>query len=230
MNKESIQTWKAWSTAAVVVIAVLVGLSFKGVSGATVSDAVKDIGKTLLPILSAFVAARVVIASTDPAGRHERAGEESLQAVQKKHSGHLSGPKASRENYDPENPGKAGRYLFFQRDAKGSKAQFIPVLPLREGVIEIRVSKTTLITLGAKRDAPDLDQQKLDMQKRVSEAVEAAINRSWKGKCEILEQKKHGDIAILVDFDESNLRLREFKRAVTECAEAALGVLLGDRS
>ena len=161
--------------------------------------------------------------------RTQRAGEEALRAIQKKHPDYLSGPRASRENYDPGNPGKVGRYLFFQRGAKEDRAQFIPVLPLREGIIEIRVYKTTLLLLGAERDGLEREQL-LETREEVRKAVKAVLDRRWRDKSELLDSQTQPDIAIAVDFDESNLGLREFKRAVTECAEAALSVLLAGQS
>lgn len=222
MNTENQQRWEIWGVGVVVSIAVLLGLVFKGVSGETVADAVKDIGAALIPILAAFLAARIVTGQMDPADRIQQAGEEALRTLQKNHSDLLSGPKANRENYDPENPGKGGRYLFIQRKGQGKKAQLIPVLPLREGIVEIRVPRTTLLVLGAEREG--LEQLQQETLAKVRAAVEELLRRDWTNTYEIMEHK-HQDIAIAVDFEESDLGPKKFGKAVAACGEAAIKVL-----
>jgi len=211
-----------WGVALIVSIAVVLGMVFKGVSGESVSDAVKDLGAALIPILSAVLAARLVTREMDPAERFLQMGEEALRGVQRQHPDLLSGPKANRENYDPENPGKAGRYLFFQKGAQGKKGQFVPIPQLKEGIVEIRVPKTTLLLLGWQREG--LEQVQLDVLATVRRAVEDVIKERWTGACEVLEHK-HADIAIVVDFDEAKLGPRKFSRAVTDCVEAAFVAL-----
>lgn len=214
------QNWEIWGVAIVVSLAVLIGLFFKGVTGESVSDAVKDIGAALIPILAAFVAARLVTREMDPAERFLRAGESSLDSIKKKHPDILSGPKASRENYDPENPGKVGRYLFFQK--KGQKAQFVPVLPFREGIVEIRVPMTALLQMGYEREG--LEEIQKGILKKVNNEVENRLKRFFPDTYEILEHK-HKDIAIAVDFSELKLGPRKFAKVVTCCVEAALDAL-----
>lgn len=219
MNHEKQPHWEAWGAAVVVSIAVLAGLVFKGISGETVTDAVKDIGGAVIPILAAFVAARLVTSQMDPSERIKRAGESGLGFIRQRYSEYLSGPKANRESYDPENPRKAGRYLFFQRGTQGRKAQFIPVEPLKEGIVEIRVPKTTLLILGAERESLEGIQQ--NILKKVQAAVTDSLERNWRGDYEILEHK-HPDIAVLIDFNEGNLGPRKFRQAVIDCAESAI--------
>lgn len=224
------QEWGVWAAAVVVSVAVMVGLLFRGLNGETAADAVRDIGGALIPILAAFVAARLVTRQMDPAQRFARAGEAALQKLQRSHSEILSGPKANSESYDPDNPGKAGRYLFFQSRGQGRRAQFIPVLPLPEGIVEIRVSLTTLLLFGFEREG--LEQVRDSTQASVRAAVEAALQRRWAGTYDILDHTRPGkqsDIAIVVDFDESRLGPRRFGQAVLDCGTAALGVLAAHR-
>ena len=216
------QNLEVWMAALVVVIAVFLGLHFKGVSGETVTEAITDIFGALIPILSAFVAARLVVRQMDPAERFQRAGEDALAKLAVKHPSLLSGPKASRENYDPENPGKAGRYLFYQKPRQKQKAQFIPVFPLRSGIVEIRISRTALLLLGVGREMLERVQQ--DALARVEKSVETMMQQSWPEAYEILEHK-HPDISIVVDFDEASLGVRKFRKAVYQVADTAIGAL-----
>jgi hypothetical protein len=220
------QNWQVWGVAIVVSLAVLVGLFFKGLSGATASDAIKDVGAALIPILSAFVTARLVLRQMDPAERSMRVGEAALRDLQKQHTEVLSGPKANREDYDPENPGKAGRYLFFQLAGQRRKAQFIPVLPLQDGIVEIRVPKTTVLLLGADQSALDAVQREVLASTRA--AVENLLRREWPKSHEVLVHK-HPDIAIAVDLDEAGLSPKRYQRAVTMIGNAALEAMRKSR-
>jgi len=229
VNKEDIRDqWDIWGVAAVVSIAVLAGLCFKGITGESIADGVKDIGAALIPILSAFVAARLITRQMDPSERIFHAGEDALARLQKRHPQRLSGPKANRENYDDKSPENADKYLFIQKEGKGRKAQLVRVPPLRDGVVEIRDPRTTLLILDTSLDAKrpeELSKAQQSMLKKVSDAVETTLKRDWAGTYELL-QSKHQDIAIVIDFDEVKLGYKQFGKAVLACAEAAFDALL----
>jgi len=212
------ESWELWGVAAIVSIAVLAGLVVRGFSGETVADAVKDIGAVLMPILAAALAARLVVRQMDPGQRFMQAGEDALRAIQKQHPTILSGPKPDKEGYDPDNPGKAGRYLFFQKNHTGNRSQLIPVLPFKIGVVEVRVAKRTLQLLG-------ITEELEAVSGRVGEAVKAVLERQLQGTYEVLEVKSQ-NVSIAIDFDEGKLGPRGFGNAVERCAEAALDVLL----
>lgn len=229
MKKEDYSAqWEVWGVALVVSVAVSSGLAFKGLSGENLADAVKDMGSVIIPILSAFVAAKLVTGQMDPSERIARAGEASLVALREKHRDILSGPKGNRENYDEDNPGGADKYLFVQRDGKGRKAQLIRVSPLREGIVEIRVPKTTLLVLGIGNE-DGLEAAQKEALAQVRDAVQASIQRNvGDSLCEILPHK-HPDIAVVVDFDESKLGPKKFGAAVMACGEAAVEALISRR-
>ncbi|MFH1529508.1 MAG: hypothetical protein ABIK09_02110 [Pseudomonadota bacterium] len=214
------QHWEIWGVAAVVTIAVLVGLVIKGFSGETVVDAIKDIGSVAVPILAAVLAARLVIREMDPEQRFVRTGEDGLRAIQKKHPTILSGPKPNTENYDSDNPGNAGRYLFFQKNHKGHRSQLVPVLPFAMGVVEVRVSKRTLQLLGLPMD--DLE----TISKQVREAVLSSVKSTMADDAFEVLESKNPNIAVAIDFDEGRIGPRGFRKSVLLCVDSALGVLL----
>jgi len=220
------QEWEVWAAAIVVSIAVLVGLFYRGISGESVSDAVREVVTALIPILSAFVAARIITRQMNPAERFLRAGEEALADLQKQHADVLSGPKANKEDYDSENPGKAGRYLFFQSQGEKRKAQFIPVAPLGEGILEIRVPKTALLIFGLDREG--LEQVQAEVLAATGTAVTNVLGRDWRDLHEVLETK-HPDIAIAVDLDENALGPKRYRQAIVDCGNAALAAVLARR-
>ncbi|MBM3494268.1 MAG: hypothetical protein FJX72_08105 [Armatimonadetes bacterium] len=223
MNNEREQQWVAWGVALVVSVAVLAGLAFKGVSGRSLTDAVKDIGGALIPILAAFVAARLVSGQADPADQAQRAGEAALAALQRKHPDVLSGPKAHRVNYDPEQAVSPARYLFIQRRSQNQRAQFVPVSPFREGILEIRVPKTALLILGAKREG--LEQLQQQILTTVRTGVLGALDQDRRVVYEIIEHK-NPDIAVVVDFNEAELGPKRLGRVITGCVSAALRALV----
>ena len=212
------QHMELWGVAAIVTIAVLAGLAIKGFSGETIVDAIKDIGEVLIPILAAVFAARLVTREMDPGGCFIRAGEDALKAIQKRRPGLLSGPKPNTENYDSDNPGKAGRYLFFQKNHRGERSQLVPVLPFVDGVVEVRVSKATLKLLSI---SENLD----TVSARVHDAVLKVAERDYPGMSQLLESKNER-ICIALDFDEEKLGPKGFRKAVECCAGAALDALV----
>lgn len=219
MNSEKANIeWEVWGAAVIVVVATLAGFHYRGFQGETVLEATRDIGTAVIPILTAFVTARLVMRNMSLEDRCLKAGEDALRHVQEKHPELLSGPKANREKYDQENADSQKRYLFFQKMNKGDKAQLIPLLPLKEGVVEIRVPKTTMLLLGCKREG--LEELQRDLLVKVREAVKSMLDREYSGSFEILEHK-HDDIAIVADFDESNLNLKSYRKAIEACAETA---------
>lgn len=217
MNKRR-ENWELWGLAAVVTIAVLVGLVIKGFSGETIADAVKDIGAVLVPILAAILAARLVVREVEPGQRYVKAGEEALRSLQKRYPSILSGPKPDKEGYDPDNPGHAGRYLFFQKNHIGHRSQLIPVLPFKIGVVEIRVAKRTLQLL-------DIPGELEEVSAQVRLAVKSVLEKNWSGNYEDLDAGRKANVSIAVDFDEERIGPRRFRTAVSDCAQAALDAL-----
>jgi len=242
------QHWEIWGMAVVVSVAVLSGLAFKGLSGEAVSDAVKDIGAALIPILAAFVSARLVTGQLDPAERRRRAAEEALRLLAERDKAWLSGPKANSAAYDPENPGQAGRYLFYQQDGKGHKGQFIPLRPLGEGILELRVQAQTLKVLGvdpgpegwAPHQARIVDEvrtkvlaaaERLGLKSKFEqlhpspaedsspEQQSAASHDAGGGKA--VKRKIDPAVALVVDFDEMHMKPAEFKEAILSLGLAA---------
>ena len=207
-----------WGAAALVAFAVAWGLSYRGISGENVADAVRDIGTALVPIFAALFAARLVSRDKDPSERCVREGEDALRAVQKGHSGVLSGPKFNRDSYDSDKPPGAGRYLFVQKGGKGNKGQLVPVVPFREGIVQVQVSDTTRKVLGITQG---LDETHL----QVREAVEALLkSRFPKVEYEPVETK-NPRVVLTVDFDEHALPPRTFGRIVRAVAEEAIHTL-----
>ena len=208
-----------WGAVVVVAAAVIWGMTYKGFSGETLADAVKDVGAALVPIFAAVLAARKVLSNEPIAEQCERVGEEALKAVQKRHPQLLSGPKYNRDSYDSEKPPGAGRYLFVQAGGKGQKGQLVPSRPFREGVVQVQVSKTSLIVLGLR----ELDL--LEVQGALGEGIEAMLKARFPKASFELVPSKNPRVVRTLDFDEVELGARTFGRIVEAVAEEAMKIL-----
>ena len=224
--KERMEQWSGYGALAIVTIAVIAGLFFKGVDGATLSDAVKDVGAALVPILTAYLAYRLVIREMPASERFLRAGEDALREVQRKFPSWLDGPRynsAKKMEDDSDNTGKAGRYLFIRKQPDKVKAQFVPLAPLSEGRLEIHVKNQPLVLLNMAGPGEKGRQAEAreTLKRVIHEAVEAVLKKPrWSGTYEE-DSDVEDDVAILVDFDEAKLGPRKFRKVVVECLDAA---------
>lgn len=224
--KERIEHWGGYGALAVVAVAVIAGLFFKGFDGANLSDAVKDIGGALVPILTAYLAYRLVIREMPASERFLRAGEDALREVQRRYPEWLDGPRynsAKKKEDDSDNDGKAGRYLFIRKQSAKAKAQFVPLEPLSEGRLEIHVKNQALVIreLAGRGDNVRQAEVRDKLRLAIHEAVAGVLKKpQW---IETYEEDGDvdSDVAIFVDFDEARLGPRNFKKAVVECVEAA---------
>lgn len=209
-----------WGALLLVAFAVAWGISYRGFSGETMADALKDIGSAVVPIFAALFAARLIRRDLPPEQRYLAEGERALRAVQKKHDKFLQGPKYDRDGYDPEAGGKGDRYLFVQALPKKSRASLVPLSPLSEGVVAITVSKKNLVILDRARTSED------DARVAVHKAVVDLLQqRPFVGHFEILESKNRR-AAVVIDFDEEGMGARRFRGAVEAVIDRAVQTLL----
>ena len=209
-----------WGALLLVAFAVAWGISYRGFSGETMADALKDVGSALVPIFAALFAARLIRRDLPPEQRYLAEGERALRAVQKKYDKFLQGPKYDRAGYDPEAGGKGDRYLFVQALPKKARASLVPLSPLSEGVVAITVSKKNLVILERARTSEG--EARTAVRKAV---VELLKQKPFMGHFEILESKNRR-AAIVVDFDEGSMGIRGFRRAVEAVIDRAVQTLL----
>ncbi|MCB9530643.1 MAG: hypothetical protein H6700_02670 [Myxococcales bacterium] len=217
MDAERIrEALEKWGAALLVVFAVAWGLMYRGISGETLADALKDVSGALVPVFAAFFAARLVRTDLAPGQRFLRAGEDAVRTVQSAYPSQLQGPKYDRQGYNPEAGAKGGRYLFHQASTGRRRASFVPVSPLSEGVVAITVSKLNLVILG--RDGTPED----DARRAVKDAVLRELERLGRDALphEVIDDVK-GRTAIAVDFDEEAMGARRFRRAAERVMAAA---------
>jgi hypothetical protein len=212
-----------WGVALVVGLAVIVGLNYKSLAGDTIADAVKDLGQAMIPVFAAVFAARKVAQSRPAEERFLVAGESALRALVNLYPKELHGPKASRDKQDTEKAQRAPRYLFLAYKGPGQRPQLIPLDPLADGIVRIRVSPTSLKALGI--EAARLG----EMQQQVAAAVVGAAKAQFSGDFEESLEKPPSETqhtCVELDFDEHGLGERKFRKAIVVCGKAAMETLL----
>jgi len=209
-----------WGAVLLVAFAVAWGMSYKGLSGETLADALKDVGAALVPIFAAMFAARLVRRDLPSEQRFRAEGERALRRIQRANPTILQGPKYDRDGYDPEAGGKGDRYLFVQALPKKSRASLVPLSPLSEGIVAVTVSKKNLVILD--RAAAG----EVEARTAVRDAVTSLLAQErYVGRFEILESKNKR-AAIVVDFDEDSMGSRRFRAAVEAVVDVAVKALL----
>lgn len=148
---------------------------------------------------------------------------ELMQTIQKKYSDILSGPKYSRDNYDPEK-GQGKEYLFIGNLASKQKAKFIPIQPLEEGILVIYIQKGTLVWGLNYSSETATKEEIIRIRTQVNSAIKKIIIDEYSTLCEILPNT-NDDWAIMVDFDENKMGQNKLGKAIEEFVECAIQTL-----
>ncbi len=233
-------------------LAILVSLGLKGTTAENVLDAVKDISGLVISIAVFLIASAI--------SRKSRSildvGVQALQKLQAKNAAVLIGPAYDKAKYLPDDSeAKTRMQYLFLKPVKGKKIAFIPLDPLAQGILDIRISKGSLVALGlaAETAAGRLS----ECQEQVRAAVMKVIASEAKhftlvhptngaptahdgadGNDEDTAEKdsakgaktRYANSAIIVDFDEVAIGPRRFERMIVASGLAALQVLTGFRS
>ncbi len=147
-------------------------------------------------------------------------GKQALEEVQKRHPLFVVGPKYNMENYDPEK-GKGLQYLFITNQTQ--KVKFIPLKSLEDGILFIYVQKGTLVYgLNFKSEQASADAIK-SIQKSINDALTVFIQKNYSGQYEVVEAKD--DTAIIINFDETRMKQKNYRNAIIDCADLAIAVL-----
>ncbi len=218
MKTEKSENWEMWGVGIVVSLATLWALCYKGLKGDTILDSVSTIGTAVIPILAAYAAMRSIVKQDPLHLQCRKEGEAALRRLQEKHLDFLSGPKSNRDGNEQE---WANRYLFFQKRGKLQKAQLMPVAPLEDGIVEIRVPRTALLIFG-QEEASEVVQK--EILQKVKTAVTALVEREYPDMY-TFEDHSNKDVAVCIDFNESKLTAKNFGSAVEACGEVAYKVV-----
>ena len=154
-------------------------------------------------------------------------GKEALEVVRKNHAEYLIGPRYNRDNYDPEK-GQGLEYLFIKKPNSKQKAKFVPVKPLDEGVLVIYVQKGTLadaLNYG-RGNVTDDDINKIKTD--VKNAVQDLIQNKYNNYYDIIENS-NADTAIMIDFREQEMGKKKFAKAIAECVEKAVSIIVSQQ-
>lgn len=202
-------------------LAILINLSIKGFTTENSLDAIKDLVGLLVTVAIFLVAYSI----SNKSKSYVDVARQALKKMQEKMPDFLMGPRFNRDNYDPET-GKGVEYLFITNsDPKSkSRAKFIPIQPLDEGVLVIYIQKGTLV-YGLNYTSEKATSEEIKkIQAEVFDSVSELIQKKYAGFYEILPSTKE-DTAIVIDFNEEKIGKKKYSKAVTACADLAISII-----
>ncbi len=158
------------------------------------------------------------------------AGRDALIKLQRNNKDDLEGPRANsqKKTETPEEQDRRNKYLFIKRknDNLKTKVTFIPLNGLEDGVLDIRVSKATLVN----NNFDGTDEEISELQTKVHNEIKNLITSKLNSKLfEIFPIEKKSNSAINIDFDESELGTRKYKNIIYECGQKALEIILSHK-
>ncbi|HOZ48649.1 MAG TPA: hypothetical protein PLO37_16055 [Candidatus Hydrogenedentes bacterium] len=232
------------------IVAICANLVFKAFTIENVLDAVKDVAGAAVPFLVFIVALQL----RQKEKTFRDTAEKVLKKIQSKYEDYLVGPEYSKSGYVPDKEESSRKkYLFLRREMNPKelkrKVAFIPLDPLEQGILDVRVAKSTILALGYTSKSSDVPQLIETVQRKVCDVVERRVQTAFAKHCSVLYGRNSGSLevsmdaeeaepstsatvtkflnsAIVVDFDEEALGHRRFASAVQDIAEVALQALL----
>lgn len=209
--------------AAVATLVILINLSLKGYTAENALDALKDL-LGLFVTIAVFLLAYKISNQTDS---YLEAGKRALMKLYANYKPVLDGIKANSEKgeSDEEND-KRNKYLFIKKINQNlrSKVTFIPVNDLEDGILDVRVSKGTLVNKKFEGTSDEISQLKKAVASGVMEVL-AQRGFSQPDDFELVENPKSQNSAIVIDFDEQKLKYKKFEKIIYACAEKALNII-----
>jgi len=214
-------------------LAILINLSIKGFSAENLLDAVKDLVGLLVTVAIFLVAYSI----SNKSKSFIDAGRMALEKLRKNFAD-LQGPEYDKTDYDPEETLKSQRmrYLFFKKGKYSKKVAFIPLEPLEQGILDIRISKATLVNFGIDSKNSQIDSLISGLQSDIYLDLKNYLSSKYTEKYEILNKQdtdnkasKYSNSAIVIDFDEDKLKIKGFEKAIYNCSEKALQIILKNK-
>jgi hypothetical protein len=204
-------------------LAILINLFLKGFTTENFLDALKDLVGLLVTIAVFLLAIKI----SNKTNSYLEAGKQALMKLNIKNKTLLDGIKANSEKgeTDEEND-RRNKYLFIKRENENlkTKVTFIPINDLEDGILDIRVSKGTLVNRGYEGTPDEISQ----LKKAVSDGVLDVLKQkgfSEPDDYELVKYPKSQNSAIVIDFEEQKLRYKKFEKIISACAEKALNII-----
>lgn len=118
-------------------------------------------------------------------------------------------------------PDGSERYLFVTGKRE---AAFIPLEPLRRGILEIRVSYGTLDNLGISLSPKDIDKEEkiAAARSRVREEIVSFLKGQFGESHYTIEKSAGKDVSIRVSFAEVRVTPEQFRRVVCDTGRMAI--------
>jgi hypothetical protein len=212
--------------ASIGILAIIINLYFKGYSTENLLDGIKDLVGLVVTIAVFLLASKI----SNQTNSYLEAGKLALVNLNTKYK--LDGVKANSEKGETiEEEDKRNKYLFLPRQNKTPKTKvtFIPINDLEDGVLDIRVSKGTLVSLGAEGTVEQITQLKQAVKNGVLKHLQSKSLRDT-DDYEILENPKSQNSAIVIDFNEQKFSHKKFEKLIYSSSEIALNIIQNYKS
>jgi len=211
-------------------LAIILNLNFKGFTPINFLDALKDLVGLSITIAVFLIAYSISSKSKS----YLDSGLRALEKLKSENENILLGPEYDKSDYNPEEAGKSQRmkYLFFAKHRYIKKVAFIPLEPIEQGILDIRVSKATLVNFGYDSKDAEIEKAIQEVQAKVYEEMIKLLSSKYNGLFEILnnnevgQKSKYPNSAIVIDFNEDKMKFKGLEKAVYRCALVALQVLI----
>jgi len=189
-------------------------------------DAVKDIAGLAVAIIIVFVA----VASRNKLNNPSEIGKLAVKEFALEYNKEIElrynskdKTKKDEANEDEDSNEEGNKYLFIIKNKNvkpfSGKVTFIPVNDLKNGILDIRVSKTTLKNKDKEGEKEEIDKLKLEVRNSVLKKIK---------ECNLVEQKDfiikdkyNNNSAITIDFDEENINGKKYKKIILNCIKEA---------
>jgi hypothetical protein len=218
-NKDGVNEFVSVALGAMSVIAILGILVKKDFETNEVFGSVINFTQVGIPLLVLLITARVSRRSKNWVNQ----GREGLERVRNRYKKILQGPELEKTEYTPDEEISTNKrhYLFF-KEKKYKKVKFVPLEPLERGILDIRISKESFKNFYCSND--DVEKRVENVKAEIYKNLNEYLSHRYRGLYKI--NPKHDYSAIIIDFDQDNLKPGGLKSAVYNCTSKALKIFI----
>ena len=207
-------------------IAIIINTNNKGWTEENLLDAIKDIAGLAVAIIIVFVA----VAARNKLNNPYEIGKLAVKEFESKYKEEVelrynSKAKSQKKEEVEENESNedGNKYLFIKKTPAArkfpGKVTFIPVNELKDGILDIRVSASTLANKGKEGTKEEIVEMREKVRIYVMKIIEN--HKLLVEKDYIIEEKYNNNSGITIDFEEGNIKGKKYKKIIFDCLEAA---------
>lgn len=136
-------------------------------------------------------------------------GYEALEKLSSENKDIMSGPEFFKDGYSPDDANVDKKYLFYKKAGTKRKASMIPLIPLKQGIIELSFPQMALDIIGI---SEPIDKVRSDTRSRI---VAFASRKYANLHKELSPEDTASNICVVIDFSD-RCAPKQFGKAVLE--------------